>query len=64
MANLHPGSVNVSVAGLESVQDSWLLRVGVLPGPEADGGDLCTGVEFEVGRHCISAASNKVIADG
>ena len=48
------GCVNVTVAGFEGFVDGVLLGVFVLPGAQADGGDLDACVEVEVGCHIVS----------
>jgi hypothetical protein len=40
----------MSVSSLESIGNGLFLRVDILPGAEADGGDGGAGVEFECGH--------------
>jgi hypothetical protein len=48
--DIHSRRIDVSVSSLESIGNGLFLRVDVLPGAEADGGDGGAGVELECGH--------------
>lgn len=62
---VHPGSIYVRVAVLQSVRDGLCdLARGRLPGPEPDERDRCARVELGVGLQRGSAAGQEMKGGG
>lgn len=57
LRGVHASSVNVPIPGLQSLCDSSLLSVGILPCPKPNCWNLCSSIQWELcieGCHCAS----------